>query len=66
VRRCLCFAVERTLGCGAQERFRSMAPIYYRGSQAAILVYDITNLDSFNDVRIWLEGRLAELHLSSS
>jgi GTPase SAR1 family protein len=43
-----------------------MAPIYYRGSQAAILVYDITNLDSFNDVRIWLEGRLAELHLSSS
>lgn len=39
-----------------QERFRSMAPLYYRGALAAILVYDITNEDSFRDVKIWLEG----------
>ncbi|GAA96009.1 uncharacterized protein L969DRAFT_16295 [Mixia osmundae IAM 14324] len=38
-----------------QERFRSMAPIYYRGSQAAVLVYDITNEESFWDVRRWLD-----------
>lgn len=38
-----------------QERFRSMAPLYYRGALAAILVYDITNADSFNEVKIWLE-----------
>ncbi|KDQ14623.1 hypothetical protein BOTBODRAFT_335850 [Botryobasidium botryosum FD-172 SS1] len=38
-----------------QERFRSMAPMYYRGANAAILVYDITNAASFEDVKVWLE-----------
>jgi small GTP-binding protein len=33
-----------------QERFRSIAPIYYRGSSAIILVYDITNLQSFENL----------------
>lgn len=32
-----------------------MAAIYYRGSQAALLVYDITSMDSFNDIKIWLD-----------
>ncbi|KAF8362096.1 hypothetical protein PRIPAC_89019 [Pristionchus pacificus] len=27
----------------AQERYHSLAPMYYRGAQAAIVVYDITN-----------------------
>ncbi|KAG8729272.1 hypothetical protein FRC12_021101 [Ceratobasidium sp. 428] len=39
-----------------QERFRSMAPMYYRGASAAILVYDITNASSFDDVKIWIDG----------
>ncbi|KAJ8483297.1 hypothetical protein ONZ51_g4798 [Trametes cubensis] len=39
-----------------QERFRSMAPMYYRGANAALLLYDITNASSFEDVRGWLEG----------
>ncbi|KAM0752849.1 hypothetical protein T439DRAFT_271380, partial [Meredithblackwellia eburnea MCA 4105] len=38
-----------------QERFRSMAPLYYRGALAAILVYDITNLESFYDIKNWLD-----------
>ncbi|RPD67087.1 ras-domain-containing protein [Lentinus tigrinus ALCF2SS1-7] len=38
-----------------QERFRSMAPMYYRGANAALLLYDITNASSFEDVRGWLE-----------
>lgn len=38
-----------------QERFRSMAPIYYRGAHVCVLVYDITNRQSFEDVRSWLE-----------
>ncbi|KAG9034962.1 hypothetical protein FRB95_012252 [Tulasnella sp. JGI-2019a] len=38
-----------------QERFRSLAPMYYRGTHAAILVYDITNPSSFEDVKVWLE-----------
>ncbi|WVQ83236.1 hypothetical protein IAT38_005375 [Cryptococcus sp. DSM 104549] len=38
-----------------QERFRSMAPIYYRGAHVCILVYDISDRQSFEDVRSWLE-----------
>ncbi|GAA5982829.1 hypothetical protein JCM5350_003001 [Sporobolomyces pararoseus] len=38
-----------------QERFRSMAPLYYRGALAAILVYDVTDESSFEDIKIWLE-----------
>ncbi|KAF9045984.1 ras-domain-containing protein [Hymenopellis radicata] len=38
-----------------QERFRSMAPMYYRGANAALLLYDITNASTFNDIRGWLE-----------
>ncbi|KAA1465979.1 ras-domain-containing protein [Dentipellis sp. KUC8613] len=38
-----------------QERFRSMAPMYYRGANAALLLYDITSVVSFEDVRGWLE-----------
>lgn len=40
-----------------QERFRSMAPMYYRGANAAVIVYDITNEESFLDVEKWLNGR---------
>lgn len=31
--------------------------MYYRGAHAAVLVYDITNPASFEDVKAWLEGR---------
>ena len=30
-------------GTAGQERYHSLAPMYYRGAQAAIVVYDITN-----------------------
>uniref|UniRef100_A0A2K5MC10 RAB5B, member RAS onco family n=1 Tax=Cercocebus atys TaxID=9531 RepID=A0A2K5MC10_CERAT len=30
-----------------QERYHSLAPMYYRGAQAAIVVYDITNQETF-------------------
>ena len=38
-----------------QERYRSLAPMYYRGAVAAIIVYDITNLDSFEGAKTWVE-----------
>ncbi|KAI8099814.1 ras-like GTP-binding protein RYL2 [Halteromyces radiatus] len=38
-----------------QERFRAMASLYYRGAQAAILVYDITSNESFDDIHSWVE-----------
>jgi len=37
-----------------QERFRSLAPMYYRGAAAAVLVYDITNADSFQRTQDWV------------
>ena len=37
-----------------QETFRSIARSYYRGSTAALLVYDIARRDSFNDLSMWL------------
>lgn len=38
-----------------QERFHALGPIYYRGSHAAILVYDITDQDSFQKVKNWVK-----------
>ena len=40
-----------------QERFYSMLPMYYRGSNAAILVYDITSEESFESVKHWVRGK---------
>jgi len=37
-----------------QERFHSLAPMYYRGAQAAIIVYDITNRNSFAKANDWV------------
>jgi Ras-related protein Rab-5C len=31
-----------------------MAPMYFRDAHAAIIVYDITSIESFNDVEVWL------------
>jgi GTPase SAR1 family protein len=38
-----------------KERFRSLAPMYYRGARAAILVYDITSDASFVRVQEWVK-----------
>lgn len=37
-----------------QERFRTITSSYYRGANAAILVYDITNKRSFENIKKWL------------
>ncbi|KAF7261239.1 hypothetical protein EG68_01396 [Paragonimus skrjabini miyazakii] len=37
-----------------QERYHSLAPMYYRNAQAAIIVYDITNLSSFERAKAWV------------
>jgi small GTP-binding protein len=41
-----------------QERYHALGPIYYRDAHGAVLVYDITDKDSFAKVRVWLR----ELH----
>ncbi|XP_023722675.1 ras-related protein Rab-4A [Cryptotermes secundus] len=37
-----------------QERFRSVTRSYYRGAAGALLVYDITNRESFSALANWL------------
>ena len=38
-----------------QEKYKSLAPMYYRDAMAAVCVYDITNKDSFESVKEWVE-----------
>lgn len=47
----MCVCVQDTAG---QERFHALGPIYYRDSNGAILVYDITDEDSFQKVTLLL------------
>ena len=36
-----------------QERFQSLGRAFYRGAEACVLVYDITNQKSFENLSIW-------------
>uniref|UniRef100_A0A6U3EZW1 Ras-related protein Rab-18 n=1 Tax=Lotharella globosa TaxID=91324 RepID=A0A6U3EZW1_9EUKA len=38
-----------------QERFRTLTASYYRGANGVVLVYDVTNRDSFEHVQHWLK-----------
>jgi len=37
-----------------QERFRTITSSYYRGSNGIVVVYDITDMTSFNNVKQWM------------
>ena len=43
-----------------QERFRSLIPSYIRDSSVAVVVYDVTNRDSFKLTSKWVEDVRAE------
>lgn len=38
-----------------QERFHALGPIYYRDADAALLVFDITDTESFDRVKSWVK-----------
>ena len=38
-----------------QEKYRSLAPMYYRGAGAAIIVYDIMRRESYECLQSWVE-----------
>merc|ERR1711959_277527 len=39
-----------------QERFRTITQAYYRGAMGIILVYDVTDDQSFNRIRTWMRN----------
>ncbi|KAI3517221.1 hypothetical protein L2E82_07546 [Cichorium intybus] len=38
-----------------QERYAALAPLYYRGAAVGVIVYDITNPDSFHKAQYWVK-----------
>ncbi|XP_078439753.1 ras-related small GTP-binding family protein isoform X2 [Wolffia australiana] len=38
-----------------QERYAALAPLYYRGASAAVVVYDITSKESFQKAQYWVK-----------
>lgn len=38
-----------------QERFRNITSSYYRGANAICIVYDITNRESFYNIKSWIQ-----------
>jgi len=37
-----------------QENYRSLAKVYYRDANAAMIVYDVTSAESFKDIEYWI------------
>mmetsp|Transcript_77164 Transcript_77164/g.213906 ORF Transcript_77164/g.213906 Transcript_77164/m.213906 type:complete len:207 (+) Transcript_77164:201-821(+) len=43
-----------------QERFQSLGVAFYRGSDACVLVYDVTSLKTFQDLKHWRREFLSQ------
>eukprot|EP00966_Prymnesium_polylepis_P091047 2107814-Prymnesium_polylepis.2 len=39
-----------------QERFRNITQAYYRGAMGILLIYDVSNLKSWSNVRNWVRN----------
>jgi small GTP-binding protein len=44
-----------------EERYRSLVPLYSRGAGVAIVVFDLTNRESFRDVETWIRQIQSDL-----
>jgi len=47
-----------------RERFRTITNAYYRGATGILLVYDVGNVQSFNNIQNWLQS--IEMHADES
>ena len=43
-----------------QERYQSLGVAFYRGAEACVLVYDITNARSFENLALWRQDFLVK------
>ena len=46
-----------------QERFRTITTSYVRGSEGILLVYDVTDRNSFESISSWME-QISQLYFS--
>ena len=44
-----------------QERFRTITTSYVRGSEGILLVYDVTDRNSFESISSWME-QISQVH----
>lgn len=58
------FSLTQIWDTAGQEKYKSLAPLYYRGNflisdaQAAIVVFDLTQKDSFKICKKWISELL--------
>lgn len=45
----------QTWDTAGQERFKSITSAYYRGSSGAIICYDCTSKETFDNAKLWIE-----------
>ena len=43
-----------------QERYKSLAPMYYRNAMGAVIIYDITNKETFINAEFWIKKIMEE------
>ena len=48
-----------------QEKYQSVQGVFYRGADGCVLVYDITNIESFQGLRKWKEEFLNGANVSN-
>lgn len=45
-----------------QERFHSLGVAFYRGTDGCMIVYDLTNTKSFENLDWWIDGFLDQVY----
>jgi small GTP-binding protein len=48
--------------CAGIEKYRSLTPMYTRGSHVVLAVFDLGSLESLNDARAWLREEYLQQH----